>query len=293
MTWLQLRITVVREQADQFCELLSEAGAAAVSLEDAAHDPLYEPGPGETPLWPNTEIAGLFESKQLLESALQTMRAQTGLSTLPAHRIEELPARDWTLEWQARYEPVDCGNGLWICPEDYAVPAACATVVRMQPGLAFGTGTHPTTGLCLRWIGANNLLDKRVIDFGCGSGILGIAALKRGAMHVWAVDHDVQALGATSQNAQQNHVNERLETLASGQGLPKDSDVLLANILLNPLIELAHDFAGRLRAGGRLVLSGLLEEQAEMLWPAYEAWFEDESITTQDGWVCLSARRSG
>ena len=162
----------------------------------------------------------------------------------------------------------------------------------MQPGLAFGTGTHPTTALCLSWIGKQNLHDLRVIDFGCGSGILGIAALKLGARHVWAVDHDPQALSATAQNARQNEVGERLETLACVQGLPKDSDVLLANVLLNPLLEMAQDFAGRLRADGTLVLSGLLNEQVELLWPAYRAWFEDKEVTTQDGWACLSARRS-
>ena len=292
MTWLQLRITVSREQADQCCELLSDAGAAAVSLEDAAHNPLYEPGPGETPLWPNTEIAGLFDDAALLETALELLCEQAGLAQLPPHQIEELPERDWELEWQTRYVPIDCGNGLWVCPEGFTVPATNPTVVRMQPGLAFGTGTHPTTALCLSWIGKQNLHDLRVIDFGCGSGILGIAALKLGARHVWAVDHDPQALSATAQNARQNEVGERLETLASVQGLPKDSDVLLANVLLNPLLEMAQDFAGRLRADGTLVLSGLLNEQVELLWRAYRAWFEDKEVTTQDGWACLSARRS-
>ena len=292
MNWFQLRITIERSQAELLCDHLSDVGAVAVTLEDAAHDPLYEPGPGETPLWPETEITGLFDSEESLHQGLSQLRARVAGESLPEYRVERLADRDWELEWRNRYEPIDCGHGLWICPDGFTVPEAQATVVRMQPGLAFGSGTHPTTALCLRWIAERDLRGAQVVDFGCGSGILGIAALRRGAERVCAIDHEPQALSAAAENATRNQVGDRLTAFNSLDGLGNDFDVLLANVLMNPLVELVKPLASLLRADGKLVLSGLLDTQVDAVWAVYQPWFAEPQVESRDGWARLSAQRS-
>ena len=291
MNWLELSLIVERDGAERIGESLSESGALSVTFADAADDPVYEPAPGAAPLWNRTRVSALFDNHAIVDQALASLSECLGSAALPDHRIEPLAEQPWEQAWRDDYQPIDCGDGLWVAPEGFELPADARTVVRIEPGLAFGTGTHPTTAACLRWVASQQMTNSRVIDFGCGSGILGIAALLRGAARVWAVDHEPQALTATCANAERNGVLSQVETLASAEGLPKDADVLIANILLNPLLELKTSFAAHVRTGTKLALSGVLAEQADALCEAYEPWFDAIHVHTHDGWALVTARR--
>ena len=291
MSWVQLILTVDQCATDHLSDVLADIGALAVTLADAEAAPIFEPSPGSTPTWARTEVTALFADQDSLGVALEQLRVAFAPTALPDYRTETLPDRQWEDQWRQHYAPIDCGHGLWICPTGQAVDVSATTVVNMEPGLAFGTGTHPTTALCLRWLAAAPLEGCRVIDFGCGSGILGIAALKRGAAQVWAVDHDNQALTATRENAERNEVSERLEVLTPNDSLVEDSDVLLANILLNPLLDLVEVFARSLRPDGAIVLCGVLDEQVEQLRATYQSYFYLEDTCSLDQWSCVTGRR--
>jgi ribosomal protein L11 methyltransferase len=288
--WLQLTLEVPPEEAPRYDEWLTAAGAAAVSLEDAADQPLYEPAPGETPLWYRTRVTGLFEADMDMDEVLDRLRAAAG-SEPPAHRVEPLEDRDWTRAWLEGYQPLRLGERLWVCPEGFDVPPPPAVTVRLDPGLAFGTGTHPTTALCLEWLDAHPPTDRTVMDYGSGSGILAIAAALLGARRVTAIDNDPQALIATRDNAARNGVSSRIATFGP-QGCPAEPHaVVLANILAGPLIALAPRLARLVRPGGWLILSGILEDQAAQVAGAYAPWLALEPPTVRDGWVRLDGRR--
>lgn len=289
MGWCQLRINIDNRQADTLSESLMEAGAIAVTFTDATDHPLYEPKPGTTPLWPSTAVTALFNSQHEAQRVFVGLGDQFGLLALGAPAFEQLEDRVWEHAWRERYQPVDCGDGLWVGPDDFVADAPDACVVRIEPGLAFGTGGHATTALCLRWIASHVMSGVRIVDFGCGSGILGIAALLRGAQSVIAVDHEAQARTATLENAQRNGVHKKITTCATMAEMVEPVDGILANVLLNPLLELRDEFAARLRVGGWIVLSGVLADQTELLADAYGERFDQLQISTEGDWARLSA----
>ncbi len=291
MPWLQLIFETDADGAPALSDLLSENGALAVTLEDDADQPLYEPPPGTTPLWRATRVVALFEQDSDMNAILAAVAAAWAPRELPAWRMAELEDREWSREWMDTFKPMKFGERLWIVPSWSEAPEAQAVNILLDPGLAFGTGTHPTTRLCLEWLDQHAPSGAQVVDYGCGSGILAIAAAKLGADHVWAVDNDPQALLATRDNAARNEVLERIAT-ALPEELPEvHSDVLVANILAEPLIALALRLALLVRPEGRLVLSGILPDQAAMVLSAYSDWFEMAPVVEYDGWVRLEGRR--
>jgi ribosomal protein L11 methyltransferase len=295
MPWLQLIFETSPDNAEQFSDLLSEAGASAVTFQDSADQPLYEPPPGETPLWSHTRVIGLFDATTNLDEIIEQIRTDINPEALPPWRISPLEDKDWEREWMENFKPMSFGEHLWIVPSWTTPPEPDAVNILLDPGLAFGTGTHPTTALCLQWLDkhSHSQLEqcKEVIDYGCGSGILAVAAAKLGARHVWAVDNDPQALIATRDNAEKNGVEQHIDAVLP-EGLPDiQTPLLLANILAQPLISLAERFADYVIPGGHIVLSGILVEQAEQVSNTYQPWFEMASPAIQDEWVRLTGRR--
>jgi len=290
MPWLQLKLASTPDAAQRLSDLLSDAGALAVTLQDAADQPLYEPPPGATPLWSQTWVTGLFDADADLQAVLADLRNTLGGQDLP-HVISPLEDKDWEREWMDNYHPMRFGARLWICPSWHQPPDVDAVTVMLDPGLAFGTGTHPTTALCLEWLDAHDVVGKHVIDYGCGSGILAVAAAKLGAQQVWAVDYDPQALHATTLNAEKNAVSKCIHTVLPND-LPRDTtDIMLANILADPLIELAPLFADLVRPGGAIVLSGILNTQSDAVMQRYQPWFDMAPATERDEWMRLSGVR--
>ena len=292
MPWLQAHLTVTKEQAPLIELLFENLGALSVLLGDAADEPMLEPGPGETPLWSHTRVTGLFAGDtdaDALRSAI-TQALQTELGS--RLELEVLEDREWERAWLDNFKPMRFGQRLWVCPHGLEVDARDAVIVRLDPGLAFGTGTHPTTALCLEWLDGADIAGKTVIDYGCGSGILAVAALLLGARQVIGIDHDPQALLATRSNAEANDVAERLTVLDSDAPAPASADIVLANILANVLVDLAPRIAPLVAPGGELVLSGILEDQWPTVADAYAAGLDFEQPTIKDGWVRLHARRT-
>ena len=270
-------------------------GASSLTLTDAGDVPVLEPGPGETPLWADTRITGLFSPDADLSALRDALSAELDLEDLPTHRIEELEDRDWEREWLRDFGPMQFGRRLWIYPKG-AVPASEEfEVVYLDPGLAFGTGTHATTALCLEWLDGLSLDGRTLLDYGCGSGILAIAALKLGCLSAVAMDIDPQACLATRQNAIDNDVAQNIEILSSADEIRGHFDLIVANILAAPLVQFAESITSTLRGHGMLALSGILCEQADEVMAAYEPWidFDDPVFREQDGqiWSRLSGKR--
>lgn len=293
MPWLQLKLDADRENAEPLEDALLELGAAAVTLEDNADQPLYEPGLNERPVWNLTRVTGLFDAGSDMDRIVEQLTAISP-RPLPAHRIELLEDKDWEREWMSHYHPIQCGERLWICPSWREPVDAKAVNLKLDPGLAFGTGTHPTTFLCLQWLDRQDLENCHVVDYGCGSGILGIAALLLGATHVTAIDNDPQALVATRDNLGRNALSDQQLTCHLPDKADKDgkADIVLANILAGPLMELAPRLAAYLEPGGRIALSGILTEQAQTLQKHYAQWFDQLEIVKKDDWCCISGIRN-
>lgn len=291
MPWLQLRIDTTPEQSDALEDALLAAGAASVTLEDNADQPILEPALGETPLWNQTRISGLFSADIDTEQVL-TVASSTIGEEIKDFRWELLEDRNWERAWMDNFEPLCFGQRLWICPSWKEPPEPTAVNLMLDPGLAFGTGTHPTTALCLRWLDGFDVSGKTVIDYGCGSGILAIAALLLGAKQVIAVDNDPQALIATRENASRNQVEGQVSTYLPEQ-LPADcsGQLMLANILAGPLAELAPTLGRMTEPGGNIVLSGLLDSQAEEVAECYRDQFDMGEIAIDDHWCRLVGTR--
>jgi len=291
--WVQLTLEPGEHETEAMEDALLAAGAVAVTLSDGGQEPVLEPGPGETPLWRKTLVTGLFDARTVDIPAVQeTVCHQLGTATLPPHRLDPLEDRDWVRAWMDDYHAMRFGRRLWVCPSHRQPPTDGAAVVHLDPGLAFGTGTHPTTALCLQWLDGFELRGKSVLDYGCGSGILCIAAGVLGAKDLWATDIDPQALDATRGNAERNGLENDLHVCAPEQ-LPEHAqvDVIMANILAGPLIALAQRLTFRVVEGGVLVMSGLLERHADEIEKAYSPWFDFGSRREQEGWVLLEAWR--
>jgi ribosomal protein L11 methyltransferase len=293
--WLQLTLEALDHAPEQLEDALLLAGALAVTLEDAGDQPVLEPAPGETPLWVHTRVTGLFDAQTDIEVIKGQLRRFLRTATLPECRLAVLEERDWVRAWMEHFQPMRFGQRLWVCPSSQTPPDPAAVNVYLDPGLAFGTGTHPTTALCLEWLDGANLTDLTVLDYGCGSGILAIAAARLGARRVWAVDIDPQALLASDSNASENQVEDRLE-LAAPAELSEllQVDILLANILAGALVRLAPEFSRRVKPGGHLVLSGILEDHAEAVRIAFSRDFSFAPPRRREDWVLLDAvRRNG
>ncbi len=291
MSWLQTHLIVDKAQVPLAELLFEELGALSVTLEDAADEPMLEPGPGETPLWRATRVSALFDGATDADRLRMAINQALNAETSRRLTLEILEDRAWERAWLDNFRPMRFGQRLWICPTGMSVEAADAVVVNLDPGLAFGTGTHPTTALCLQWLDAADLAGRTVIDFGCGSGVLGVAALKLGAAHVIAIDHDPQALLATRSNAEQNGVADRLSVQGSDAPLPPAADVVLANILANVLIDLAPRIDPLVGQAGALVMSGILEPQAADVLEAYRRHLDFAPVVLQDGWARLDGQR--
>ncbi|MGB5354564.1 MAG: 50S ribosomal protein L11 methyltransferase [Woeseia sp.] len=264
-------------------------GAQAVTLSDAGDEPVLEPGVGETPLWNHTRITGLFSPDADFDAMRDALSNEFALPSLPPHRIETLMDRPWEREWLKDFKPMRFGERLWVSPHGQAPDVADAVIVSLDPGLAFGTGTHQTTALCLRWLDSHPLAGSAVLDFGCGSGILAIAALKLGATTAMAVDIDPQAVTATLNNARQNDVADRV---TASTGRPDGQyDIVLANILAGPLVENAEWLNGRVKTGGSLVMSGILAHQVDTVLAAYAGAIQFEETAIDNGWARLAGQR--
>ncbi len=291
MKWLQLLVKVPKTDAENITGFLENAGAVSVTYTDSGADDIFEPPIGETPLWSEVNITGLFPAKTDIKQIWQQLILMIPLAYLPDLKIEKLADKDWVRVWMDDFKPMRFGQNLWIIPDGYDIPRPKAINIKLDPGLAFGTGTHPTTALCLKWLDANPPTGKTVIDYGCGSGILSLAAAKLGAKQVIAVDIDPQALTATISNAHKNNI-DNISTMPTNDIKADSADVLLANILAAPLLNLVNDFARILKSGGSLVLSGILHKQLDEIKQCYSKWFNLQVETIQDGWVCVEGIRN-
>lgn len=294
MTWIQLRLDTHPEQVEALEDLMLASGSVAVTLEDNADQPVLEPAVGETPLWRQTRLTGLYP-------------ADTDIGAILAHfpdellekchsRVEILEDKDWEREWMQHYQPMQFGQRLWVCPSWLEPPEPSAVNLLLDPGLAFGTGTHPTTALCLAELDGMALNDQIVVDYGCGSGILAVAALKLGAVEALGVDNDPQALVASRDNAQRNGVDADAFPVAlpgayDAEAWQARADTVIANILAGPLIELSPTLLHLLKPGGTLLLSGLLNTQAEGIIAHYASELSLRIASEHEGWVCLRGER--
>ena len=287
MPWIQIRINATAKTADKVSNMLLGRGAQAVTFMDAQDVPVYEPLPGETPLWGETEVMGLFDAETDPAPTIAFFQQIFGEDV--GYKVEQLEDKDWVREWMDHFHPMQFGKRLWICPSWRDVPNPDAVNVMLDPGLAFGTGTHPTTALCLQWLDGLDLTGKTVVDFGCGSGILGIAALKLGAARVIGIDIDPQAIQASHDNAERNGVAGQIELyLPADQPQDVEADVVVANILAGPLRELAPLIAGHGKPGSLMALSGVLETQAVELEQIYGQWFDMDPTAVREEWCRLS-----
>jgi ribosomal protein L11 methyltransferase len=294
MPWIQLRVTTTEEKAEQVSDMLMGWGAQAVSFLDAHDTPIYEPMPGEVIYWTNTVVVGLFDAEHPMDKVVKQLKQVAFFKDGVDYKLEQLEDKDWEREWMDNFHPIKFGQRLWVCPSWRDIPDPTAVNVMLDPGLAFGTGTHPTTALCMQWLDATIQPEQTVVDFGCGSGILGIAALKLGAKRVIGVDIDPQAIEASTANAKRNSVEGQIE-LYLPKDQPKDfqADVVVANILAGPLAELKAVISAYVKPGGKLALSGILQSQAQSVIDAYSDEFSFDPIALQDEWVRLSAVKHG
>lgn len=292
--WQELHFTARKDQVEALEEWLFERGALSVTLEDQADQPLLEPGPGETPLWDAVRVVALFGGEQDLSPTLNAVPVD--LATGVPSASEPVADREWTRVWEDQFHPLQMGERLWICPSWTPPPDPDAVNIMLDPGLAFGTGTHPTTAMCLRALDAGIDPGMRVVDYGCGSGILGIAAARLGAIAVLAVDNDPQAITATRDNAARNQVPDTcLSTVLTGDVVidawAESAEWVVANILAGPLVSLAPQLTALMAPGGRLLLAGLLADQANEVIEAYAPTVGLKVVDQQDDWVLLAGTR--
>jgi len=276
--------------AERVEEACFEFGALAVSYTDQHDDPILEPAPGEFRLWPHSRLQALFsfdcKPQEIVAGLAHVLRVDEARI-----RVETLADRVWEREWLRDFHPMCFGQRLWVAPHHSHVHTQGAVIVRLDPGLAFGTGTHATTAMCLSWLDEQVREGQVAIDYGCGSGVLAVAAARLGARDAYAFDIDPQALTATRDNAAANDVAAQVHVVETDDALPRGADILLANILCGPLCELAPRFADLTAPGGKIVLAGLLATQADEVTRAHSAWFDISPFATKDGWTALSGTR--
>ncbi len=292
MAWHQISVITNEDTAPLLADFFSDAGAVSVTYMDAEDEPVYEPAIGETVIWSNTQVIALFELDADPESIIGLAKTKYQPELLRDWRHEQIDDQAWERAWMEYYRPMQFAGKLWVCPTGQERNEPGTVCLTLDPGLAFGTGTHPTTALCLEWLASHDLTGKTVIDYGCGSGILAIAAILLGARYAYAVDIDPQALTATLDNAVKNKVQDRIACFVPGEMPQLQSDIVLANILAKPLCDLKDTLCSCLGPGGRLVLSGILEEQAESVIGAYRDAIQFNAPAQQEDWIRLSGVRN-
>ncbi len=286
MIWHQLSLIANQKDADPIANLLEETEALSVSfLEADPNAPIYEPAPGEIQLWPTVKILALFDSDRNFESLAHRIQTQFGYTCI----FSEFPDQVWEKSGQ-EFEPMCFGERLWVCSTHAPIPGPGA-VLRLDPGLAFGTGTHPTTALCLTQLTELSLTDQPVLDYGCGSGILGIAAILLGAKNVTGVDYDPQALTSTRNNAEKNNVSDKIQACLPDNLVRETYPIIVANILALPLISLVHTFLEHLTTDGKIILSGILHTQLDMIQAAYQPYFDILAVHQKEEWLCIVAQK--
>ena len=290
MPWLQIKARITDAEAPQMEQLFQSVGAVSVTLLDAEDEPVFQLDPDSTPLWQQTLLCALFEENTDPDAVIATLTAGSRLleSDLLTEKIAD---QDWERAWMSDFKPMRFGERLWVCPSWSEPPEPDAVNIMLDPGLAFGSGTHPTTALCLAWLDSQQLVNKSVIDYGCGSGILAIAAALLGADRVVAVDNDPQAVTASSNNRDMNGISADLMTVHLPGEPHEPADVVVANILSGPLADLTPVLAGLTRPGGKLILSGVLADQTEALMASYEPFFTMQPPVIQDEWVRIEGTR--
>lgn len=292
MSWQQLICHTTSLYQEAIVTVLEAAGAVSVTWQDAEDDPILEPKPGEIRLWDNLVITALYDAATDLSEVLLFLTAQQQAWQIHSIVCATLEDQPWERAWMDSFHPMCFGERLWIYPSWADIPEDNSVKLLLDPGLAFGTGTHPTTALCLEWLDQQDMRGKTVLDYGCGSGILAIAALKLGAAHAVATDIDPQALQATTDNAERNQIASGQLHTCYPQDLPAQTyDVVLANILAGPLVELAPTLLAAVRSGGQLVLSGILAEQAASIKNAYECQLDEFCIAQKEDWIRVSGKR--
>ncbi|MCP4431839.1 MAG: 50S ribosomal protein L11 methyltransferase [Gammaproteobacteria bacterium] len=292
MAWWQFSIQCELAEVESIEELFFDLGAISINLADARDEPIYEPLPGHMPLWKTSIVTGMFDSSNDPEQLFQQI-----CERLPQHlqtnlRHTRLNDQDWIQAYRDHYYPIQCADNLWIVPGWHKPPDPEATNIILDPGIAFGTGGHPTTALCLSWLAENNLGELTVVDYGCGSGILAIAALKLGAKRVIGIDIDPQALEASRQNANRNNIpDDQFPLFLPDQYKITDADLLIANILTAPLVKLTEKLATLVKPGGKILLSGILDQQTDAIQSAYQVFFKLDPTIASDGWVRVTGTR--
>ncbi|MGZ5050696.1 MAG: 50S ribosomal protein L11 methyltransferase [Methylobacter sp.] len=287
MAWHQISVITTEELAPRLADFFDNLGAVSVTYMDAEDEPVYEPAIGETKIWSNTVVIALYDLDADPERIKSLVYKQFSDEQLHDWRYEEVADQEWERVWMEYYQPMKFADRLWVCPTDQEQREPGTVCLTLDPGLAFGTGTHPTTALCLEWLASHDLTGKTVIDYGCGSGILAVAAVLLGADKAHAVDIDPQAITATQSNALKNNVQDKIACYLPEQFTPFQADIVLANILAKPLIDMAEQIAGLVAQGGQLVLSGILQEQAESVMDAYRPYIEFDAPVQQEDWMRL------
>ena len=292
MPWIQAHLIVTKEQADIAELVFEKLGAVSITLGDAQDEPVLETLPDEIRLWSLVKVTALFEfSDHISDEIRQGINHAFKQDISRQLEIEVLQDQDWERTWLEYFKPMKFGSRLWICPTGQSVNEENAVIIDLDPGLAFGTGTHPTTALCLEWLDSNELTNKTLVDYGCGSGILAIAALKLGAAQAFGIDYDPQALKASRDNAIKNDTLDKLTLLDTSTQPPLKTDILMANILAGVLIELSDSLSTLVAANGQIVLSGILSDQADEVITAYKDTFMFKPAVERDGWVRLEGTR--
>ncbi len=287
-SWQQISVVTDELSSHFLSQLLFDLGALSVTFSDAANEDLYEPPPGTTPLWSHTKVIALFDADTNLHAIKRSVSEHVPRANLTRWQSEILADKVWERVWLEHFHPMQFGERLWVSPTGQAPPDDADTCLILDPGLAFGTGTHPTTALCLDWLAQSDLTGLQIIDYGCGSGILAIAAALLGADEVFAVDIEDQALIATQSNAQKNGVDGRVHICAADELPAIEVDIVVANILAQPLCDLAQNIKLLIRPNGHLVLSGILEDQIDSVVSAYVDDIAFESQNCRDSWARLS-----
>lgn len=292
MSWHQISVITDKPTATEVSDFFSELGAVSVTYMDAEDQPVYEPAPGETRIWAQTKVIALFELDSEPELVKTVLFAQFKDQPLQDWFHEILEDQTWERLWMEHYHPMKFGDSLWVCPTGQEITEEKTVCMTLDPGLAFGTGTHATTALCLEWLATHDLKNKIIIDYGCGSGILAVAALILGAKEAHAIDIDPQAITATLANAEKNKVLAKIKCYLPEEFKSFPADIVVANILAKPLCDLSKPISALIRPAGKLVLSGILKEQAEMVITAYQQQnIKIEPATIQDDWCRLDGTK--
>jgi ribosomal protein L11 methyltransferase len=292
MAWWQLSVQSSAVELEQTENSLLGLGAVAITLSDAKDEPLYEPLPGDTPIWQHSIVTGLFTQKQSLEALYDDL-----IERLPEHQIHTakkivVDDQDWSRVHLKYFKPIQCAEKLWVVPSWHEAPDPSAVNIQLDPGLAFGTGGHATTALCLSWLGEHDIQNQSVIDYGCGSGILAIAAFKLGASELHSVDIDPQALVASRENARRNNIDPALLNITLPENFKSEPvDLLIANILSGPLVGFARKFSELVKPEGHILLSGILQTQANDITKAYLPYFDIDPIGIKEDWIRVSGTR--